>query len=147
MLGPVERRDAPTPTAPDFDEVRRRAAAVVAQGRLLQQELDSRDLPATTRATREISDRLRAEAAAIRAERTQYGNVVMELRHLVAQLEEALSSRAVIEQAKGVIMAQSRCTPNEAFDMLRRASQRTNRKVRDLAVELVRRAQTNSSHP
>jgi AmiR/NasT family two-component response regulator len=32
----------------------------------------------------------------------------------------------VIEQAKGILIAQTGCTPEEAFDMLRRASQRSN---------------------
>jgi dihydrodipicolinate synthase/N-acetylneuraminate lyase len=43
----------------------------------------------------------------------------------------------VIEQAKGIIMAQNGCWPEEAFDLLRRASQRANVKVRELAVQIV----------
>jgi hypothetical protein len=46
---------------------------------------------------------------------------------------------AVIEQAKGIIMAQHRCEPEEAFDLLRRVSQRTNVKVRELAAQIVDR--------
>ena len=45
----------------------------------------------------------------------------------------------VIEQAKGIIMAQRRCGPEEAFDLLRRASQRTNVKVHVLAARIVGR--------
>ncbi|MBU2666905.1 ANTAR domain-containing protein [Actinoplanes bogorensis] len=56
---------------------------------------------------------------------------------LAAQLREAMSSRAVIEQAKGVIMAQRRCKPDEAFAFLTRASQDSNHKVRDVAAALV----------
>jgi AmiR/NasT family two-component response regulator len=82
---------------------------------------------------------------AIRAERKRYANTVLELRELVAQLQDALANRAVIEQAKGMIMAQSRCTSDQAFDVLRRASQRTNRKVRDIATELVSRSQEVTS--
>jgi hypothetical protein len=59
---------------------------------------------------------------------------------LVAHLEEALRSRPVIEQAKGIIMATEGCTADEAWDMLRRASQRENRKLRDLAVTFVENA-------
>jgi hypothetical protein len=44
----------------------------------------------------------------------------------------------VIEQAKGILMAQQRCDPDEAFDLLRRASQRFNLPVRVLAAQLVR---------
>jgi len=43
----------------------------------------------------------------------------------------------VIEQAKGIIMAQNGCRPEEAFDLLRRASQRSNIKVRELAAQIV----------
>jgi len=43
----------------------------------------------------------------------------------------------VIEQAKGILMAQQRCSPDEAFDLLRRASQRFNLPVRVLAARLV----------
>lgn len=63
------------------------------------------------------------------------------LRTLVDHLRAALESRPVIEQAKGVLMARERCTPEEAFEALRRASQRENRRVRDLARDLVERAQ------
>jgi transcriptional regulator with GAF, ATPase, and Fis domain len=52
-------------------------------------------------------------------------------------LEEALQSRGVIDQAKGILMAREGYTADEAFEILRRASQRSNRKVRDLATEIV----------
>ena len=52
-------------------------------------------------------------------------------------LRRAMESRAVIEQAKGVIMAQRRCTPAEAFDVLVAASQRENVKLRVLAERVV----------
>ena len=51
----------------------------------------------------------------------------------VAQLD----TMPVIEQAKGILMAQQRCGPDEAFDLLRRASQRFNLPVRVLAARLV----------
>jgi hypothetical protein len=47
----------------------------------------------------------------------------------------------MIEQAKGILMAQRSCGPDEAFDLLRRASQRFNVPVRDLAARLVHRVQ------
>jgi GAF domain-containing protein len=56
---------------------------------------------------------------------------------LTGQLEQALVSRAVIEQAKGIVMGRDRCDAEEAFLRLRRRSQHENRKVRDLARELV----------
>ncbi len=55
-----------------------------------------------------------------------------------ANLTLAMEHRAEIEQAKGILMATQRCTADEAFDLLRRASQRENRKLRDVAADLVR---------
>ena len=56
------------------------------------------------------------------------------------QLGQAMRSRAVIEQAKGVLMARSpQMTADEAFDVLRKASQRENIKVRDIAQRIVER--------
>jgi ANTAR domain len=52
------------------------------------------------------------------------------------QLVLRLASRAVIDQALGVIMAQQGCTAAGAFDILRSASQNRNVKVREIA-ELV----------
>jgi hypothetical protein len=54
-----------------------------------------------------------------------------------ARLEARLASMPVIEQAKGIIMAQCRCSEDQAFDALRRASQRENIKLRDLAARVV----------
>jgi ANTAR domain-containing protein/GAF domain-containing protein len=48
-----------------------------------------------------------------------------------------LDTTPVIEQAKGMLMAQQGCGPDEAFDLLRRASQRFNVPVRVLAARLV----------
>jgi AmiR/NasT family two-component response regulator len=50
-----------------------------------------------------------------------------------------MESRAIIEQAKGVIIATSGCSADEAFDLLRLQSQTENRKLRDIASELVTR--------
>jgi GAF domain-containing protein len=49
----------------------------------------------------------------------------------------AMDSRAVIEQAKGVLMAQRHVDADQAFDILREASQRYNRKLRDIAAGIV----------
>ncbi len=59
---------------------------------------------------------------------------------LSEQLGQAMQSRAVIEQAKGILMARSpKITADEAFDVLRKASQRENLKVRDIAQRIVER--------
>ncbi len=49
----------------------------------------------------------------------------------------AMESRAVIEQAKGVLMAQRNVNAEQAFEILREASQRYNRKLRDIALGVV----------
>ncbi|WP_433649341.1 GAF and ANTAR domain-containing protein [Micromonospora zamorensis] len=59
---------------------------------------------------------------------------------LAAQMQSAMESRAVIEQAKGIIMGERRCTPDEAFAVLAKVSQDSNRKLRDVAAALVERA-------
>ncbi len=56
---------------------------------------------------------------------------------LVDNLHTALGSRAVIEQAKGIIHARLRVSPDEAFTLIKRRSRRTNRKVREIAAEVV----------
>jgi hypothetical protein len=56
-----------------------------------------------------------------------------------AKLEAALETRNVIGEAKGLLMAWQNIDSDEAFDILRRASQRTNRKARDIAADMVAR--------
>ncbi|MFN2608297.1 MAG: GAF and ANTAR domain-containing protein [Acidimicrobiales bacterium] len=53
------------------------------------------------------------------------------------QLKAALASREIIGEAKGILMQQQTCTRDGAFDVLRRASQRQNRKLREIAEGLV----------
>lgn len=62
----------------------------------------------------------------------------------VSQLQQALASRAIINQAMGVLMAQNLCTSDEAFGILRRASQNRNIKLRDVAAAIIHRY---TSHP
>ncbi|HZG97038.1 MAG TPA: GAF and ANTAR domain-containing protein [Nocardioidaceae bacterium] len=58
-------------------------------------------------------------------------------RQLVRQLAQALETRPVIDQAKGILMRDRNCTASEAFDLLVAASQRTNRKLRTIAQDVV----------
>jgi GAF domain-containing protein len=59
---------------------------------------------------------------------------------LVAQqLETAMEFRSVIEQAKGILMGAQKCDEQAAFDILVRASQNRNRKLRDIASEIIER--------
>jgi GAF domain-containing protein len=62
--------------------------------------------------------------------------------NLARHLQTAMASRAVIEQAKGIIMGRRRCTADEAFAILTRISQDSNRKLRDVAATLVARAES-----
>lgn len=56
---------------------------------------------------------------------------------MVDNLHVALESRAVIEQAKGVLHAELGVSPGEAFRLLSRYSQHTNERVRRVAARLV----------
>ena len=58
-------------------------------------------------------------------------------RQRAENLEIAMQNRAVIEQAKGILMAQRRCDAAEAFNILAAASQRANRKLREIAAAIV----------
>lgn len=61
-------------------------------------------------------------------------------RDQAEQLKQALESRAVIDQAIGIIRARSGATAEEAFDRLRQVSQIENTKLREIAVRLVEEA-------
>lgn len=56
---------------------------------------------------------------------------------LIDQLRSSLSSRAIIDQALGIIMAREHCTQARAFAILRAASQNSNVKLRDIATAIV----------
>lgn len=56
------------------------------------------------------------------------------------QAAAALRSRSAIDQALGVLMVQEQCDAETALGLLRRHSQTTNQKLRDVAVRLVERA-------
>jgi GAF domain-containing protein len=87
------------------------------------------------------TESLAQKAAIVVANAKAYRDVKV----LAEQLQEAMQSRAVIEQAKGILMAQSHINADEAFEVLVRASQRENRKLRDIATELVERAARHRS--
>jgi GAF domain-containing protein len=56
---------------------------------------------------------------------------------LTGQLQEALKSREIIGRATGIIMERNGLRGDQAFDMLRRTSQNTNTKLRDIAQRIV----------
>lgn len=88
-------------------------------------------------------DRAEQVRAALQADRA----APERLRHSAyARLQAQLDSMPVIEQAKGIMMARFGWGEDEAFDALRRASQRSNVRVRDLAASIVAGA-TRLSEP
>jgi GAF domain-containing protein len=68
-------------------------------------------------------------------------------RELAQNLDTAMKTRAVIEQAKGILMSQRRCDADQAFALLAAASQRSNRKLHDIARAIVDGVTGPDGHP
>ncbi|WP_250548555.1 PAS and ANTAR domain-containing protein [Pseudonocardia sp. H11422] len=68
---------------------------------------------------------------------TRRESELAEVRERADQLAHALRTRPVIEQAKGMLMLVHRCSEQTAFEVLRGVSQASNRKLRDVAAEIV----------
>ncbi|SDY81909.1 GAF domain-containing protein [Geodermatophilus africanus] len=62
-------------------------------------------------------------------------------RDTADNLQKALESRAVIDQAKGILMERYKLTADRAFQLLARTSMNSNRKVRAVAEDLVHTGQ------
>lgn len=69
------------------------------------------------------------------------------LEAIERNLRVALSSRDVIGQAKGILMERLKIPPEEAFDALRRSSQRLNEKLRDLARRVAETGEFDATDP
>ncbi|MEY2474790.1 MAG: hypothetical protein QOG87_105 [Actinomycetota bacterium] len=67
-------------------------------------------------------------------------NELEECQDELGNLREKLDTLPSIEQAKGILMSREGYSDDEAFDVLRTASMRQNRKLRDIAADLVRNA-------
>jgi hypothetical protein len=93
------------------------------------------------RQSRVLRDEFREAMARVQATREQIlrGRSRRELLQdsAFARLAAKYQTMPVIEQAKGILMAQQECGPEDAFDLLRQASQRTNIKVHVLAAQIV----------
>ncbi|MEU4287240.1 GAF and ANTAR domain-containing protein [Kribbella sp. NPDC026596] len=86
------------------------------------------------------ADRERAAAVADQAATTlAFAARAVQQSQLSEQLERALLSRSVIDQALGLLMGQQKCDSRTAFELLRRHSQNTNRKLRDVAADIITR--------
>lgn len=66
---------------------------------------------------------------------------------MAGQLQTAMESRAVIEQAKGILMRAQLCDAESAFEILKKASQHRNEKLRDIASDIVHRYTTAAPSP
>jgi GAF domain-containing protein len=64
---------------------------------------------------------------------------------LAANLQRALESRAVIDQAKGILIRDHRISPDAAFDLLVQLSNSSNRPLREIAQEIVIDAQRGAT--
>jgi ANTAR domain-containing protein len=84
-------------------------------------------------ATRRLATDLAAAAVGPLANRYLYQSALERAEHL----EAALTSRAVIDQAKGILMERHKLSADQAFQALARASMQTNTKVRDVAEQVV----------
>ncbi|MGC9497128.1 ANTAR domain-containing protein [Streptomyces sp. WG7] len=69
------------------------------------------------------------------------------LQEEVDQLRQAIASRPVIDQARGVLMALHACTSEEAWHILREASQLSNTKLRTVAAAVTAGAESNGPPP
>ncbi len=98
----------------------------------------------------------RADDADARADRIEANSqfdrdLIAELQHdgllsqeHAAQMEEALKSSRIIGAAIGVVMASRGVSDAEAFAILKKASNDSNRKLRELAADLM--ASTSPTH-
>jgi GAF domain-containing protein len=83
-----------------------------------------------------LAQRIAAPAATTVANARAYRRAT----RLADQLQVALDTRALLERAKGVLMARERCTEEQAFALLKRASQERNVKLRAVAELVLQRA-------
>ena len=72
---------------------------------------------------------------------------LQDARDLAENLQKAMKFRSVIEQAKGILMERHKVTPDQAFRLLSNASMHTNRKVRDIAEDLVLTGELTGASP
>lgn len=84
----------------------------------------------------QLARRIAAPAASTLANARAYRRAT----RLAGQLQDALDGRSSIEQAKGVLMATQRCGPEEAFGLLRQASQHRNVKLSEVARQILANA-------
>lgn len=81
----------------------------------------------------------------------QNAQVLAQTKRLAVELQDALTNRATIDRAIGILMSRVGCGPDEAFDRLRQMSQNRNVKLHAIALnvvdEAVRRARARHAQP
>ena len=73
--------------------------------------------------------------------------LVRSTQHFAEQMRDAMASRATIEQAKGILVARTGCSPDQAFATLSAESRRRNRKLALVAADLLASAQQEGPRP
>ncbi|MDP5181973.1 ANTAR domain-containing protein [Blastococcus sp. BMG 814] len=103
----------------------------------------ARDFPVADDRTRSLVSRLAAYAVGPVSNMYLYETAVERAEHLQAALEH----RAVIDQAKGILMERQKLTADQAFQLLARVSMESNTKLRDVAARFVLTGQLRPSSP
>jgi len=94
-------------------------------------------------ATEEVAVAYAGRAAVVLANAAFVGSTT----RLVTRTQSAMASRAVIDQAKGIVMLTTACDADEAFRVLTQMSQHANRKLRDLATDITTAAARGQRQP
>ena len=89
---------------------------------------------------RTAANHFSAQAGVAAANAAAFADLQADRALLARRLEDALHSRAVIDQAVGILMERERLGPEQAFQMLRWASQKLNVKLRMIAAKIVESA-------
>lgn len=93
----------------------------------------SKQETAPPEASHDLARKLARQASIVLANAQAYADAAQ----FGEQMQEALRTREIIGQAKGIIMARESCSADDAFDRLRRISQHSNVKLRDVAQKIV----------
>ena len=136
----IENTEA-SPTYPDFARLARRhgVTRTLSTGLPVQRRtigalnIYGADEGAFDDTTRELATAFASYAAVALANADLYASTA----NLAANLQRALESRAVIDQAKGILMRDHRISPDAAFDLLVQLSNAGNRKLRAIAQDVV----------
>ena len=137
----VDNQELATTAYPDFSPVARSAGILhtVSVGLPLAQRVigglniyGSDALPFAQPVV-ELAEAFAGYAAVAVANAARYSSA----DEMAEQMRMAMKSRAVIEQAKGIIMARDHCDPDQAFAILTRTSQTRNVKLRIIAEDIV----------